>query len=277
MGHFCRKMKLASILLSGLVFAQDPDERGKQQKKCENTPSECGQCLNMGTKSVEFCGFELRCLQLGFKNGECCSTKHPQTCQDCKALGDSCIQNHNQEKTCKKLGYKDQKTDCPGDCPTAVPSTCEECEAISEECRERQGFDKVCTKLELGKFIKNKCPKDCSSVEKDTELLTCQQWQALGEECSGECENAVAPTTCNECIESGKTCIRETGSKKTCKDLHYKKGKCAPPCTTNFAQSPSNCAQCDALGARCVKKLGHEKSCKKHDWNKKKGCPKKEE
>merc|ERR1711963_128562 len=235
--HFCRKMKLASILLSGLVFAQDPDERGKQQKKCENTPSECGQCLNMGTKSVEFCGFELRCLQLGFKNGECCSTKHPQTCQDCKALGDSCIQNHNQEKTCKKLGYKDQKTDCPGDCPTAVPSTCEECEAISEECRERQGFDKVCTKLELGKFIKNKCPKDCSSVEKDTELLTCQQCQALSEECMIQMDYAdickkksldkdnkcaedycpmgkVTPTTCADCEEVlGQECVNRFSKK----------------------------------------------------------------
>merc|ERR1719356_1457012 len=102
-------MKLASILLSGLVFGQDPDERGKQQKKCENTPSECGQCLNMGTKSVEFCGFELRCLQLGFKNGECCSTKHPQTCQDCKALGDSCFKITIKKRHAKNLATKTKR------------------------------------------------------------------------------------------------------------------------------------------------------------------------
>jgi len=86
-----------------------------------------------------------------------------------------------------------------------------------------------------------------------------------------------APATCDACVELGKTCIREAGAKKTCKDLFYKKGKCVAPCVNTFNPGPNKCSQCDSLGPRCVKKFGYQKKCKNLEWSKKKGCPENEE
>ena len=116
------------------------EERGKK-KKCEalGAPSNCDECVELGAVSskissifekvqsmVETCNFELRCLNLGFKDNMCCSTTRPTTCQECMEIGDECIERHNQEKTCKKLGFKDGE--CPAECTAQVPRSCEQCE-----------------------------------------------------------------------------------------------------------------------------------------------------
>ena len=91
-------------------------------------------------------------------------------------------------------------------------------------------------KLDLGKFIDNKCPKDCSAVEKDTELLTCQQCQALSEECMIQMDY---------------------------KDICKKKGldkdnKCAADYCPMGNATPTTCADCEeVLGQDCVNRVSH--------------------
>ena len=102
---------------------------------------------------------------------------------------------------------------------------------------------------------------------------SCKKFGLKKGSCSGECDaSSPAPADCDDCVALGKVCIREHAAQKSCKALHYKKGKCEPPCVNTFSPAPSKCNQCDQLGARCVKELGFEKTCKKLDWSKKKGC-----
>ena len=162
----------------------------------------------------------------------CCETGHPTSCQDCLDLGDTCIANHNQEKQCKQLGYKNGK--CADACPTSVPTTCEQCEAISAECREKQGFDKVCSKLNLGQFTKDKYPADCSSVESDEEKVTCADCKAISD-----------------------VCMVQLGYNKLCKmkglDKH---GKCAEDYCPMANTEPTTCKECaETLGEDCVKRV----------------------
>merc|ERR1712241_1171842 len=175
--HRSEKMKLASLLLSSLVFADD-DER--KSRHCKTTPTECGQCLNMGPRTVDFCGFVERWLLLGYKDDRCCETKHPESCADCHDLGAKCIAIHNQEKQCKKFGYK-QGAECPEACSNKVPTKCKDCEEAGDKCIADGGFEKVCQKLNYGQFIKGKCPVVCP--EHDVEKLTCADCKALSDVC----------------------------------------------------------------------------------------------
>ena len=162
----------------------------------------------------------------------CCSTDHPTTCQDCIDLGETCIANHNQEKECKQLGYKNGK--CADACPTNVPTTCEQCEALSAECREKQGFDKVCLKLNLGQFIPDKCPADCSAVETDEVKLTCADCQAISDDC-----------------------MIQLGHSKLCKLKGLdKQDKCAEDYCPMANTEPTTCKECaDVLGEDCVNRV----------------------
>ena len=92
-------------------------------------------------------------------------------------------------------------------------------------------------KLDLGKFIENKCPKDCSAVEQDTDALTCQQCQALSEECMIQMDYA-------------DICKKDKGLDK--------ENKCAADYCPMGNAEPTTCADCEeVLGQECVNRVSH--------------------
>ena len=133
------------------------------------------------------CGFTKACMKLGFLKGSCrntgkpCISLHPQTCEECKKLGNLCIQENGAEKVCKDLlwdGQKCQKEDTTKPCISLFPSRCADCERLGVRCIKNNGAEKQCEKFDFD-FKKEKCPP-VGPVCAQVEPTTCEQCKQLG-------------------------------------------------------------------------------------------------